>query len=106
MYEQMYKYFDQIFSKFQYGFRKGFRTQNCPLYMIENWKESLDQGGHYGALLTDLSKAFDCIMHDLLIAKLQAYGFANVSLNFLCNYMVDREQRIKINTSFGTWFKK
>ena len=62
MYEQIYKYFDQIFSKFQCGFCKGFSTQNCLLYMIENWKESLDQGGHYGALLTDLSKAFDCIM--------------------------------------------
>ena len=105
MYDQMYKYFDQIFSKFQCGFRKGFSTQNCLLYMIENWKESLDQGGHYGALLTDLSKAFDCIMHDLLIAKLQAYGFDDDSLNFICNYFVDREQRIKINSSFSTWSK-
>ena len=85
MYDQMYKYFDQIFSKFQCGFRKGFSTQNCLLYMIENWKESLDHGGHYGALLTDFSKAFDCIMHDLLIAKLQACGFDNDSLNFICN---------------------
>ena len=76
MYDQRYKYFDQI-SKFQCGFHKGFSTQNCLLYMIENWKESLDQGSHYGALLTDLSKAFDCIMHDLLIAKLQAYSFDN-----------------------------
>ena len=105
MYDQMYKYFDQIFSKFQCGFRKGFRTQNCLLYMIENWKESLDQGGHYGALLTDLSKVFDCIMHDLLIAKLQTYGFDNDSLNFICNYLVDRKQRVKINSSFSTWSK-
>ena len=103
--DQRYKCFDQIFSKFQCGFRKGFSTQNCLLYMIENWKESLDQGGHYGALLTDLSKAFDCIMHDLLIAKLQAYGFDNDSLNFICNYLVDREQRVKINSSFSTWSK-
>ena len=85
MYDQMYKYFDQIFSRFQCGFRKGFNTKNGLLYMIENWKESLDQGDHYGALLTDLSKAFDCIMHDLLIAKLQAYGFDNDSLNFICD---------------------
>ena len=70
------------------------------LYMIKNWKESVDQGGHYGALLTDLSKAFYCIMPDFLIAKLQAYGFDNDSLNFICNYLVDREQRVKINSSF------
>ena len=62
IYEQIYKYFDQIFFKFQYGFRKGFTTQNYLLYMIENWKESLDQVFHYGALLTDLSKAFVSIM--------------------------------------------
>ena len=102
IYDQMHKYFDQIFSKFQCGFRKGFSTQNCLLYMIENWKESLDQGGHYGILISDLSKEFDCIMHDLLIAKLQAYGFDNDSLNFICNYLVGREQRIKINSSFAT----
>ena len=83
MYDQMYKYFDQIFSKFQCGFRKGFSTQNCLLYMIENWKKSLDQGGRYGALLTNLSKAFDYIMDDLFTAKLQAYGFDNDSLNFI-----------------------
>ena len=98
MYDQMYKYFDQISSKFQCGFRKGFSTKNCLLYMIENWKESLD--GHYGALLNDLSKVFDCIMHDLLIAKLRAYGFDNDSLKFICNY-----PRIKINSSFSTWSK-
>ena len=62
MYDQMYKYFDQIFSRFQCGFRKGFNTKNGLLYMIENWKESLDQGDHYGALLTDLSKAFECML--------------------------------------------
>ena len=77
MYDQMHKYFDQIFSKFQCSFRKEFSTQNCLLHMIESWKESLDQGGHYGALLTDLSKAFCYIMHNLSIAKLKAYGFDN-----------------------------
>ena len=61
MYDQMYKYFHQIFFKLQCGFRKGFSTQICLLYMIENWKESLDQDDHYGAVLTDLSKAFECM---------------------------------------------
>ena len=44
-------------------------------------------------------------MHDLLIAKLQAYGFDSDSLNFICIYLVDREQRVKINSSISTWSK-
>ena len=72
--------------------------------MIENWKEYLDQGSHYDALLIDLLKVFDCIMHDLSsIAKFQAHGFENHSLNFICNYLLGRERRTKISSSFTTW---
>ena len=54
--------------------------------MIEKWRESLDQGGAYGALLTDLSKAFDCLPHELIIAKLYAYGVDMSSLKLInCN---------------------
>ena len=74
-------------------------------YIHDKNLESLDQEGHYGALLTDLLKAFDYIMHDLLMAELQAYGFDNDSLNFICNYLLGREQGIKINSSFSTWSK-
>ena len=105
MYDQIYKCFNQIFSKFQCCFCEKISTQSCLLYMIENWKESLDQGGHYGARTTDLSKAFDCIMHYLMIAKLQAYGLDNDSLNVICNYLLGREQKIKINSYFSTWSK-
>ena len=60
MYDQMYKYFDQILSKYQWGFRQVYNTQHCPRMMVEKWKEALDKGGLGGALLADLSKAFDC----------------------------------------------
>ena len=63
-YDQMYKYFDQILSKYQCSFRQGYNTQHCLLVMVEKWKEALDKGGLCGALLTDLSKASDCIKHD------------------------------------------
>ena len=72
---QIQTYFDEILSKCQCGFRKGFNVQHCLVSMTENWKESVDNGGAFGALITDLSKAFDCLHHGLLIAKLEAYGF-------------------------------
>ena len=69
LYKQLYDYFDVIFSQNQCGFRKSFSVGNCLLPMIEKWRESLDQGGAYGALLTDLSKAFDGIPHEPMISK-------------------------------------
>ena len=64
-----------IYLKYQCGFRKGFNAQHCLVSMIGKWKESVDNGAGFGALMTDLSKAFDCLHHELLIAKLEAYGF-------------------------------
>ena len=71
--------------------------------MIEKWKKSVDNGGSFGALMTDLSKAFDCLSHELLIAKLDAYGFDNKSLKFIHNYLSNCKQRVKINQSFSSW---
>ena len=55
------------------------------------------------ALLMDLSKAFDCLNHDLMIAKLNAYGFSRSALNFTLSYLSQRKQRVKINGSFSEW---
>ena len=103
MYDQMYKYFDQILSKYQCGFRQGYNIQHCLLMMVEKWKEALDKGGLGGALLTDLSKAFDCIKHDLLIAKFAAYGFDSYSLSFVFSYLSERKQRTKIHNSYSPY---
>ena len=60
--------------KFQNGFRKGCGTQHYLLLMLEKWKLSVNNNEAFGALLTDLSKAFEFQSYDLLIAKLHSYG--------------------------------
>ena len=72
MFEQVTQFFEKIFSKYQFGFRKDFSTQQCLLAMLEKWKRSVDNTKMFSALFTDLSKAFDCLDHELLIAKLNA----------------------------------
>ena len=103
LYNQIYNYFNGIFSKYLCGFRKDHSTQHCLLFVLESLKYALDKGLCTGILLTDLSKAFDCVSHDLLIAKLHAYGFSKISLNLISNYLCDRIQRTKVGDKFSTW---
>ena len=101
IYNQLYEYFhDKLFPS-QCGFRKGYSSQHSLLVMTEKFKESIDKGNAFGALLTDLSKAFDCIDHTLLIAKLSAFGVSPLSLKLLYSYLSNRTQRIKINGNFS-----
>ena len=93
MYDQIYAYIDHYLSPYLCGFRKGFSTQHCLTVMLERWKKAIDKGKLAGALLTDLSKAFDCINHELLIAKLEAYSFDHKSLTCMYSYLSDRKQR-------------
>ena len=97
MYSQIYEYLNKILSKWQCGFRQGYSAHHYLLVMIEKSRPCLDNGAVSGALLTDLFKAFDCILHDLLIAKLAAYGFDYNSLQMLQSYLSNKKQRTKIN---------
>ena len=71
--------------------------------LIEKWKACLDKQGFAGAILMDLSKAFHKINHELLIAKLHAYGLDKNSLAIILSYMSDRWQRTRINTTTSSW---
>ena len=73
--------------------------------MIEKWRRSVDGGGQGGTLLTDLSKAFDCIDHELLLEKLYAQGFDKNSLYFGNSHLKGRKQRTKINSFYIAFAK-
>ena len=103
MHKQMSDFFENVLSKYQCGFRKGFSSQQCLVAMIEKWRKTLDNGGSFGALLTDLSKAFDSLPHDLLIAKLHAYGCDLKSLKLMDSYLRNRKQRVKLCNSYSSW---
>ena len=70
--------------------------------MIEKWRESVDKGASFHALLTNLSKAFDCIPHELLIAKLHANGFDKKSINLMYDYLFNRKQRVKVGGIYSS----
>ena len=90
-------------SKYQCGFRKGHSAQHCLIALLEKWRESIDRGHEFGILLTDLSKAFDCLPHDLFVAKLAAYGFDSKALHFTYDYLKNRKQRTKISEVYSCW---
>ena len=96
---------DDLFLPHLSTYRASYSTQNVLLRLIEEWKTNLDNNYAVGAVLIDLPKAFDCIPHDLLIAKLAPYGFEEKTLLYIYSYLENRKQCVKINninSSFQT----
>ena len=77
------------FFKYLIGFRKNQNTQYALLNMIENWKSNLNKRNKITATFMDLSKYFNTLDHSILIAKLEAYGFDSLSLEFMKNYLIE-----------------
>ena len=82
LHENLTNYANTFLSRFISAYRKSFSTNHVLIHLIENWKKSLDEKKFVGAVLMDLSKAFDSIPHDLLIAKMYAYGFSINAVTF------------------------
>ena len=101
--QQLTDFLNPRFSKFLCGFRKNYSTESALLNMIRNWQNSLSNSNKIGAILMDLSKAFDCLPHDLLVAKLHAYGMGSKSLTLLHGYLSNRRHRVRIGTCFSSY---
>ena len=101
--DQMNGYMEPMFSPHLSGFRKGHGCQHVLLNMAEQCKSNLDNNGISAALLTDLSRAFDCLSHKLIISKLYAYGFNKDACFLIANYFTNRKQRVKVGNARSDW---
>ena len=97
LHDSLSNFTDKVLSKFVSTYRKYYSSNHVLLKLIKDWKKSLDDKNIIGAVLVDLSKAFDCIPHDLHVAKLHAYGLSMDAINFIFSYMKRRKQGVKIN---------
>ena len=103
MSDQLTEFFENIFHAFLCAFRKGHGCQTTLLRLLEDWKTALDNNMYVAAILMDLSKAFDCLPHDILLSKLSAYGLSSKSVKLLQNYLTDRRQQIKLQGVLSSW---
>ena len=103
MYHQLYEYIVLFLNQLLCGFRKAHSTQHALFRLLQKWQKELDSVGFIGTVLTDLLKAYDCLPHDLLIAKLEAYDLGNGSLNLLLDYLSFRKQRTKVGSAYSKW---
>ena len=106
LFNQLQRFSNKILSPLLCGFRKGYSTQYAFINLLQKWRKCLDASdGIVGTLLMDLSKACDCVNHDLIIAKLEAYGVGENSLRLIQNYLSQRQQRVKVGSSLSEWLE-
>ena len=105
LYQQIEDFSNKILSPKLCGFRKGHSTQHALLNLLKNWQKCLDKSGVVGTVLMDLSKAYDCLPHDLLLAKLSAYGFDESAITLIANYLSNRYQHVKIGSTFSSYLE-
>jgi hypothetical protein len=101
--DQLSEHFERLFSPFLCAFRKGRGCQSILLRLIEDWKRHLDDNKTVGAILMDLSKAFDCLPHDLLIQKLKWYGVGDAAASTINSYLTNRQQAVVVQGTASDW---
>ena len=92
-----------LLSSHQPGFRADYSTQDVLLHVTDKWLRAVDEGKYTGAVFLDLAKAFDTVDHSILCTKLTYYGFRGSSYDLLCNYLVQRQQRVLFQSRMSKW---
>ena len=96
IHNEMNGFVESVLSEKMSAYRTGYSCQHVLLDFTEKIRHHLDQNSVVGAVLMDLSKAFDCLPHELLIAKLAAYGVQDRTLRLLYSYLKNRRQSVNI----------
>ena len=103
MYDQLNEYVEAFLNKLLCGFCKAHSTQHALFRILPKWQKDLDSSEIVGTILMDLSKAYDCLSHDLTKAKLEAYGLDTNSPRFLFDYLSCRKQKTKMGFAYSNW---
>ena len=103
MNDQMTEHFIEILEDLLCAYRKGHSCQALLSKYVDDWKQDLDNNNHVGTLFMDLSKAFDCLPHSLLISKLHAYGLTLPACQLVASYLSNRRQRVKLGDARSNW---
>ena len=103
MAEQLTTYCEHIQSPLLSAYRNGYSCQHVILRLTELWRNALDNNKYVGTVAMDLSKAFDCMPHGLLLAKLHSYGVSSKACSFLSNNLRNRMQRVKVMDACSDW---
>ena len=101
--DQLSAFFENVLSSLLAAFRKRYSTQHVLIKLVEDCKAALDRKEHVGIIQTDLSKAFDCLSHRLILCKLHAYGVSTGACDLIRSYLCDRMQRVKLGHHCSVW---
>ena len=104
IYKQLSQHAEQFLNKILCGFQKTRSTQHALFKLLQLWQKELDYGDFVGTIFMDLSKAYDCISHELLVVKLECYGLDKLCLKLMLDNLSVRKQRTKIGSLFSYWF--
>ena len=98
MYKELYDYMENFLNHLLRGFHKAHATQHALFKLIQSQQKEFDESGFVGTIQIELSKADDCMPHDLMVDKLEAYGLAKKFLQSISDYL-----RTKISSVYSDW---
>ena len=101
--DQLSSHFEKIFSHLLSAFRSGYGCQSVLIKILEDWRQALDNNLYVASILMDLSKAFDCLPHDLLLTKLKAYGLSDSATDLVHSYLNNRKQCVSVGPNLSTF---